>query len=198
MFSCLHPLSSFMILRRLLTVWFPFYVLGKYARHLHISRDGYIWIDVYVSQSAFWGCQYLWRVFTHTTRLSPSFPIFSTPLFLCQILVFSALSHTCAGLFKRSNGILFSTLTLMFCWHICVWDAHYLSSWILKHFPLLQNMSFPFPLPTPFPLSSTTTWCFNAGFRNGNEMHGGTVSKSSRLNISLNGPANVCRFFYSN
>lgn len=77
------------------------------------------------------------------------------------------------------------------------------SSWILKYFLLPQKTphhSLPLsfsssPNFTPFHLSSPTTWHCNAGFRNGNEMHRGTVSKSSRLNISLNGPANVCIFF---
>lgn len=98
----------------------------------------------------------------------------------------------------KSNRILFSALTLMmFCWHICVYESQYFSGWILIN----KNTSFPssflflFAQFRSFPLPSPTAWHCGAGFRNGNEMHGGTVSKSSRLNISLNGPANVCRFF---
>lgn len=44
--------------------------------------------------------------------------------------------------------------------------------------------------------SVPTSWRCSAGFRNGNEESSGTVSKSSRLNISLNGWANVCFFSF--
>lgn len=92
--------------------------------------------------------------------------------------------------------------------HLCVQVSIFFTLNTLSIIFLLEknNTSFPFsPILFPFPLfrpillisplSSPTTWHCNAGFRNGNEVPGGIVSKSSRLNISLNGPANVCMFF---
>lgn len=58
---------------------------------------------------------------------------------------------------------------------------------------------FSLPHVLPFLCFCNMTWqavslCWGLG--NGNEMHGGTVSKSSRLSISLNHAGNVFRCFF--
>lgn len=115
-----------------------------------------IYIDVCVSPRASWMPVPVVSVYPNRKTLPTISYLFHTIISLVKYLCFfSALSCTCAGLFKKSNRILFSTLTLMmFCWHICVRESHYFSSWILKHFSSRHSLPLCFSSPpnfTPFP-----------------------------------------------
>lgn len=153
-----------------------------------------------------WTC--LWHL--HNTDECVFMSIFFQHRMFPHFLFFFFLHHFpfCASYQCYRNEILFkSALTLlMLCWHICENKTLCFSNpsgcFLLRIFlgtfsSVFCLVLFPFPHCSHFPvLISIVQYC-TAVFRNGNEALCGTVSKSNWLNISLNGPANVCRLFDS-